>query len=189
MKFKSYWVVLCIVLLAASVRSASAQQFVTLHAPRQENKHDQSKAWFNFQYGVMGKVDKRITGNTWDLGYGFLSIGNEDWFQLSHAQDDRSVIKDLGEHNWPDSFDIPALVPLPTLEKGQTRNFTVDASASTHETWKQSNGIFAKAVVGHIYLVRIKRNETDYYALFRLEEIEQRVKCTVSWKLIPPPVE
>ncbi|MFL6332221.1 MAG: hypothetical protein ACJ754_02655 [Pyrinomonadaceae bacterium] len=47
--------------------------------------------------------------------------------------------------------------------------------------------IFAKAVVGHIYVVHVVEEDADYYALFRVESLERGDHCTISWKLIPPP--
>jgi hypothetical protein len=47
--------------------------------------------------------------------------------------------------------------------------------------------IFARAVVGHIYAVHVVDEGVDYYALFRVESLESGDRCTISWKLIPPP--
>lgn len=189
MRSKRNWILSLLAVLAASLHLASAQQTVTMYAPydKERTTYSESKAWFSFEFGVRGNADKQITADKWDLGYGFLSIDGQDWFTVSLGNDDRSVIKDLGELNWLDSFKVPALTPLPALENGQTRNITVDASASTRKAWAKTNGVFAKAIVNHIYLVRIKRSDTDFYAMFRLESIEQQDNCTISWRLIPPP--
>ena len=45
---------------------------------------------------------------------------------------------------------------------------------------------FVKAVVGHMYVVHVVDEVSDYYALFRVDALENGA-CTVSWKLIPPP--
>lgn len=189
MRNKRNWTLSLLVVLAAGVHPASAQQTTTMYAPHNKERttYSESKAWFSFEFGVRGNADKQITGDKWDLGYGFLSIDGEDWFMVSCGNDDRSVIKDLGELNWFDSFNVPALTPLPALENGQIRNITVDASASTRKAWANTNGIFARAIVNHMYLVRIKRSDTDFYAMFRLESIEQQDNCTISWRLILPP--
>ena len=46
--------------------------------------------------------------------------------------------------------------------------------------------IFVKAIVGHMYVARIVDDNSDYYALFRVDAIEDHV-CSISWKLIPTP--
>jgi hypothetical protein len=47
--------------------------------------------------------------------------------------------------------------------------------------------VFAKAIVGHIYAVHVVDDAADYYALFRVESLQRGERCTISWKLIPPP--
>ncbi|HKQ52742.1 MAG TPA: hypothetical protein VJT74_10260 [Pyrinomonadaceae bacterium] len=49
--------------------------------------------------------------------------------------------------------------------------------------------VFVKAVVGHIYVIHVVEGGADYYALFRVESLVRGDRCTISWKLIPPPVE
>jgi hypothetical protein len=173
---------------AACAHVARAQQSVTLHAPRVgESVSNDSKSLFNFESGTRGKTRSKLTGINWDLGYGLLAINDEDWFSLSPSRNERSVIKDLGELNWFDSFKVPALTPLPELEKGKERVISVDSSADTHKNWEATNAVFAKAIVGHMYVVRIKRENADFYALFRVEEIEQRNSCRITWSVIPSP--
>jgi len=123
----------------------------------------------------------------WDLGYGFLAISDQDWFEVSHAPWNRSVMRDLGKLNWFDQFKVPILVPLPELAKGERRNITVDSSADTHSAWAATTEIFAKVVVGHMYAIHVKDDEADYYALFRVEDHIQRDHCTISWKVIDSP--
>lgn len=183
-------VLLLLGILAAFDYIASAQQTITLYAPenKERTKHSEAKSWFNFQFGVRGNEHRRISNNNWDLGYGFLAISNEDWFTVSlQGNDSQSVIKDLGKLDWSGSFEIPKLAPLPVVEKGKSRQVIIDSSGQNHKAWAESNGISAKAVVGHMYLVRIKRTGVDFYVLFRLESLEQQDNCTISWKLIPAP--
>lgn len=173
--------------MGAPAAASPYQQSITLRVPRDEEtgKYDERRACFSF---------KNATSQTestfqYDLRYGGLAINNEDWFEVSAGNEKRSVIKDLGEHDWSDSVRVPVLRPLPELEKGQSRNITVDSSGDTHKQWAATNGIFAKAVVGHMYLVHIKDALSDFYALFRLEGLTQRKECTISWRLIQPPDE
>jgi hypothetical protein len=120
------------------------------------------------------------------LGYGFARINNEDWLMVgTTAGDKRSVMKELGEYTWSDSFKTPTLEPLPELKEGERRHIIVDSSADTHRQWATTTSHFAKAKAGHMYLVRVKDDEADFYVLFRVEEIEQGDHCTISWKRIP----
>lgn len=47
--------------------------------------------------------------------------------------------------------------------------------------------IFVKAIKGHLYVIHVVDDVSDYYALFRVESIERGVHCTISWRLIPSP--
>lgn len=163
-----------------------AIQTVTLYPPRDKatGKHDETRACFSFKTGTI----KSPKSTDWDLGYGFTSINGEDWLMVGTvARDKRSVMKELGEYKWSDSFTIPVLEPLPKLNEGEQRNVVLDASADTHKQWAKTTGQFAKAKRDHMYLVHVKDDQADFYVLFRVEEIEHGEHCTISWAQIPPP--
>jgi hypothetical protein len=101
------------------------------------------------------------------------------------ARDKRSVMKELGRYDWSDVFDIPVLEPLPELKEGEERNIKVDSSADTHLPWARTTSTFAKAKAGYMYLVHVKDAQADFYVLFRVEEIVQGDRCTISWAQIP----
>jgi hypothetical protein len=124
----------------------------------------------------------------WDLGYGFLAIGDEDWFQVSTAKDSRTVMKDLGALEWSGHYQVPVLEPLPELPRGQQRRIEVISGAG-HEAWAATTQIFAKVMVGHIYAVHVKDETRDFYAVFRVEEHRQRDHCTISWTLVDTPLD
>jgi len=46
--------------------------------------------------------------------------------------------------------------------------------------------IFLKAIVGHMYVAHVVDDNSDYYALFRVDALDDQV-CSISWKLIPTP--
>jgi hypothetical protein len=48
--------------------------------------------------------------------------------------------------------------------------------------------LFVKAITGHVYVIHVVDNSRDFYALFRVDALERGDYCTVSWKLIPEPV-
>lgn len=171
------------------IAPASAQQTVTLYSPhdKKSDLYDESRSWVSFDVGGRNDLQKTILTENGDLGYGFLAINGEDFFTVNHGERDRSVIKDLGTHEWTDGFGLPALGPLPELAEGERRLITVDATADTGADWQKSTRVFAKAVIGHIYVVHIKKGDTDLYGLFRVEEIKQAESCTISWVKVALP--
>lgn len=48
--------------------------------------------------------------------------------------------------------------------------------------------IFVKAIVGHIYAIRVVNDHQDFYALFRVESLTRGDNVTISWRLAPSPV-
>ncbi len=97
------------------------------------------------------------------------------------------MIRDLGALNWFDTYKIPVIVPLPKLEEGKERNITVDSSGDTGKAWAKKNGIFVKAVIGHMYVMHVKDSASDFYLMFRVESIERGDNYTISWQLVPSP--
>jgi len=170
------------------VYASALAQIVSLVPPLDPatKKYDEGKSCFNFKLGRLKEtVLKETKRNDYDLCYGFLAIADEDWFTLHFSA--RSVIKDIGERNWDDPGTIPVLEPLPPFPKDQPRHITIDASGDTHEAWAKTTKIFAKVVVGHMYVLHIKDDDDDFYVLFRVEELEQNKRCAISWRRIPSP--
>jgi hypothetical protein len=56
-----------------------------------------------------------------------------------------------------------------------------------HDGVPKVDPVFVKAVVGHIYVIRVVDAENDFYALFRVESLTRGDTCTISWKRIPTP--
>ena len=159
---------------------------VTLYPPFNEatGMHDETRACFSFKFGKKKAPDSI----DWDLGYGFGQINDEDWLIVGvTGTDKRSVMKDLGPYKWSDSFTTWTLEPLPALKPGEHRQMMVDASADSHDEWAKSAPLFAKARRGHMYLIHVKDDQADFYALFRIEELVQMDHCTISWKRISTP--
>jgi hypothetical protein len=44
--------------------------------------------------------------------------------------------------------------------------------------------LFVKAIPGHMYVIHVVDDVNDFYALFRVEELESGDNCTISWKRI-----
>ncbi len=166
--------------------SDAIPQSFTLYPPHDKvtGKHDESRACFSFKLGA----NKQPNSFNWELGYGFAQINNEDWLIVNTGQpEQRSVMKTLGAHEWSDSFEVPVLEPLPKLMEGERRTITVDASADTHAAWANSTTHHAKAKVGYMYVMHVKDYQSDFYVLFRVDQLEQGEYCTISWKRIPAP--
>ena len=122
-----------------------------------------------------------------DVCYGNLRVGSDwNWFFIgTKAQEDRSVIRDLGWGHWRTLEAVPPLCPRPVLEAGQTRRVTVDASGDSKAL--SPEGYIVKAVEGHMYVMRLKDETTDQYVVFRVERLGADETCVLTWQLVPHP--
>ena len=46
--------------------------------------------------------------------------------------------------------------------------------------------LFVKAIVGHMYVIHVVDDQSDFYAVFRVDALQEGA-CDISWKLIPTP--
>ena len=188
----------------------SAQETVTLYS-RFKHGND-SRSAFDFESRV--RSPRR---GSWDIAYGNLRVGEDfDWFETSSSQGRRSVVRDLGEYAWTDAFPIPVVEPLAKLKPGERREIVIDTSGADGKdgaTGPDADGVvrprpqssaapqrpkrdgkpkidpmFVRAVVGHIYVIHVVDDVRDFYALFRVENLQKGDQCTISWKLIAPPL-
>jgi hypothetical protein len=109
---------------------------VTLHSPKKykvtnaphgrtslpDNRwaYDVTRAYFDFTVGEFRAFGK------YDLSYGTLSDGHDDWFVVGIGDDERTVIKDLGQQGWNEKFKAPIIRPLPALKPGEHRYITTN---------------------------------------------------------------
>jgi hypothetical protein len=56
-----------------------------------------------------------------------------------------------------------------------------------HDGKPKIDPVFAKAILGHLYVIHVVDDVSDFYALFRVEALARGDNCTISWKLIPAP--
>ncbi len=142
-----------------------------------------------------------------------------DWFQSGTTTVNRSKIRDLGPYSWTDGFTVPVIEPFPKLKPGETRPVIVDTSGADgadglpgkpavngdgtlqrpivvdrpsrakNDGTPKIDPIFAKAIVGHMYVIHVIDQTADFYALFRVESLERGDKCTISWRKILAPEE
>ena len=187
----------------------SAQETVTLYS-RFKHAND-SRSAFDFESRVRGP-----RRGSWDIAYGNLQAGEDfDWFETSSSQGRRSVVRDLGEYAWTDTFPIPVVEPLAKLKTGERREIVIDTSGADgkdgapgadgdgvvrprpqssaapqrpkHDGKAKIDPMFVRAVVGHIYVIHVVDDVRDFYALFRVDSLQKGDQCTISWKLIAPP--
>jgi hypothetical protein len=188
----------------ASAPAPQGLERVTLYSL---NKYpsDYGRALFSFKSGAFVR-----NLDLWDLNYGSLYVGDEwDWFSVSLATNARTAARDLGELNWGDGFNVPVIEPFPKLKEGETRTIKVDSSGADGADGADGDGklrpklgspkkrsgvpivdpVFVKAILGHMYVVRVVDNDSDFYVLFRVEALERGDYCTISWQRIPSPEE
>lgn len=160
----------------------SEPKTINLLARASQKERDYGQSAFSFRYGVRSDDDgwRRITGNRFDLLYGSITINHDsDWFEVSAG--DPSRIKDLGPLEWADAQETPILEVFPRASSA------VRMPGHGESFEESSEGRVTKAVEGHMYVVHIKNDKTDHYAMFRVEAIEPSKSCTISWKLVPSP--
>jgi len=163
-----------------SWRSAKPKT-VTLfsRAKYKDKSQGYGKSAFSFNHGVRSDVGRRITRNNYELLYGSIRLnGDSDWFQVTTGTDDRSRIKDLGELNWSDPFDVP-YIPASVQPNNGIR---LPWKALTFE--QSSNGQVTRVVAGHMYVLHSKDSDTDLYTLFRVEKLVPSDEVTISWKVV-----
>jgi hypothetical protein len=184
MRIATHYILLLLLLPAVYVSATTPT--VTLYPPihLSKNRLDWSKSLFSFKSGLLQEMIKNTTD--WDLSYGTWIIADQDWFGLHFGPQTRSVIKDLGEHNWDEPLSIPILEPRPLVQKGQQWHPTVVVANDPGGAWTRS-GEYAKVILGHMYLLHVKDETADFYVMFRVEDFEQHKHCTISWRTIPTP--
>jgi hypothetical protein len=140
----------------------------------------------SFERGDTGLADTQYDRD-FDLYYGSLHAGDDcDWFFIGIGRaDERSVLRDLGPMKWKNVTSTPVVCPRPRLQQGEVPTEGLDTPASSRGD--SPDGYFIKAVLGHMYVMRIKTDTRDQYVLFRVEELERRTQCTLKWRSVPHP--
>ena len=108
-----------------SAQLAAQSPPATLYSVK-KHRGEQRNFCLNFQTGPNSS-----TRADCDLAYGSLYAGDDfDWFQSATSLGNRSVIKDLGEHDWTTRFDVPVVEPRAKLKPGEQRQITIDTSGA-----------------------------------------------------------
>jgi hypothetical protein len=194
---RNFAIAVAVAILAITSSAVSAQKSGTLYSPMKYRNEPRSFC-LNFKSGLSPSLAEPC-----DLRYGLLAINNDfDWLQISTSRESRGVIKDLGASSWKDQFEVPVLTPLARLGPGQPRDVSIDVSGGNGDpglspivaSRKRFDGkpkidpAFVKAIAGHIYAVRVVDEKSDYYALFRIDSLDDGT-CNISWRLVQSPKE
>lgn len=140
------------------------------------------KSVVSFKYGVRGDLGRSLTHNNYELQYGNLNLdGDSDWFGVTMVTDDCSRIKDLGAWSWSDVADVPYLPASDAPAKG------IRLPSKTETIEQSSLGQVTRAQLGHLYVVHSKDRDSDFYSMFRVEELVPSDHVTISWKKVPSP--
>lgn len=195
------------VLLGGASSKSMAQDTARLFGP--DSTPRRRIVCLNFQTGLS------TSSASCDLFYGLLGINQDfDWLQGSGSASSRSVIKDMGAYSWVRLPDIPVVPPLAKLQPGEQRHVYIDVSGadgapgapglnadgtgtprpSTPSSTPKRDGrpsidpMFLKAVVGHMYVAHVVTDVSDFYAVFRVDDLAEK-SCAISWKIVSSPKE
>ena len=180
----------CMLALLVNI-SAHAQDIDLNRAPSQTAtllSHTRQKTYeksvFNFEYGVGGDTELPNRLNRYDIRYGGISENGDDrWLDIIHRRGARSVIKDIGEMSWAEVYHVPILFASPNPHTGELTHSYV--GGRLQKIFPEE--VIVKAIVGHMYVMHVKDQETDYYVMFRVEAIDPKGECRLSWKFVPSP--
>jgi hypothetical protein len=172
--------------IGKTVWPQSEPQQVTLFSriKHMDRDHSYGRSAFNFQHGLRSDDErwKPVTRNEYSILYGSIATNHDsDWFAVSMGCEERSRIKDLGAMTWSNVFDTPFLPAHARTEFGirfPRRGESYESSSDERVT---------RVIAGHMYVVHIKKEESDFYAMFRVDSPELSDHCTISWKIVPSP--
>ena len=189
-------ILLIVVLISLSV-SASAQARaelaeVTLYSVQGHNQ-DFTRSSVNFESGERG-FGGTVAG--FDLIYGNMTMNyGNDWYRdWLVVRDPRSIVCDLGEKNWGDFRRTPTFpwknwrIPLPLnspMVFDASAGKQVDTPDAKKSVTPHRQSVMVRA--GHMYLMRVMRERSETYVMFRVESLTPGDNCVLSWKKVPPP--
>ena len=82
---------------------------------------------------------------------------------------------------------IPDIREDPNWTYRSNRPSTAGSRPPKNDGKPKIDPVFTKAVPGHLYVIHVVDELSDFYALFRVESLEKGDRCTLSWRLIPAP--
>jgi hypothetical protein len=153
---------------------------------------DNTRSSVNFETGNRGP--DRV--GSFDLRYGGMIIGEPpkagepgkllpDWLGVL---DCRSMMVDLGAKQWQDFKETPPFPKPKTLEPPRPLGkptCAIDASAGRTDFSPYRQYVVVNP--GHIYIMRLLRGSKVSYVMFRVESLNSKESCVISWKMVKPP--
>jgi hypothetical protein len=150
---------------------------------------DDSRSSVNLETGDRGPARG---GGVYDLVYGGVIIGAPgkagvflpDWLG---GLDCRSMIVDLGAKTWQDFKETP---PLPSPQYLTESQALAPCSVVIESSPGREISPYHQAVVakpGHVYFMRLVNTNTISYLMFRVESLNSKESCVISWKPVTPP--
>ena len=176
--------------LKASAHPPGLASF-TLAASYAEDGHGKLKKSEKAQrncFDFVSESEVPCAGRRWDIVYGTLRAGDEwDWFLVRAYGDVRSRMVSLGKKEWAQIKSLPEVEALPKLKPGEKRvasvaTFGADAGTKGGQKRVTTNELFAKAVKGEMYFLRVVDDEYDFYVVIRVDDIVRGRSATISWK-------
>ena len=162
----------------------SEARTVTLYsrAKNDDRNGGYGKSAFSFWHGLRSDVGTGVTRNNFEIVYGGMNIsGDSDWFTVTLVTDDCGRIRDLGELDWTEIFEVPYLPAAAEPDHGITMSF------KSGNLEQSSNGQFSKVILGHMYVLHTKDSVANFYTLFRVDKLKPSDEATISWKNVPSP--
>jgi len=154
----------------------------TLFSRLGHGERDYGKSAYNFYARARSDNWPNVIKNRAHLLYGSLSMnGDSDWFSVSAGGFNLTRINDLGAKQWAEVVDTPYVSVAPHANAG----IRVPRPGESYE--ESSEGRITKVVLGHLYVIHIKYDNEDYYVLLRVDELVPSDRCTISWRVVPPP--
>lgn len=143
----------------------------------------------NFETGKRGPLRGELP-EEFDLRYGGMHVEKDgkvfpDWLSVA---DSRAMIVELGAKKWQDVKETPPF-PKPATSRRplplSKRPIVIEVSAGSKEVSPYRQVIEVK--LGHMYLMRLLHGKKVIYTMFRVESLDTKVSCVLSWKHVKPP--
>ena len=178
-------VVLSIFLLSVTALArgqAPALHDVTLFSRAGHHEADLGKSAYSFYALARSDNFPSPMRHKANLYYGSYAFSDgSDWFSVSAGGPELTRIKDLGAKTWSDMVSTPFVPVTPHSTEGIR-------AANRGESFEESSeGRVTKVALGHVYVIHVKGDEEDYYVMLRVDDLAPSDRCTISWRVVPPP--
>jgi hypothetical protein len=91
-----------------------------------------------------------------------------------------------GKRGDPAGDALPSEANKSASDPGRTTSEVLPHLRPKNDGKPKIDPLFVKAIVGHMYVIHVVDENADFYALFRVDALNEGA-CNVSWKLIPAP--